>query len=217
MDEGTRTLLAGALVLLVAAGAGAYVYSDGLSGGGATGAAVKEALELSTNTELEVLQVQDEGSLDKVVLSDGSNVVNAYVTEDRKYLVRATRNGQVVQGFTPLANLTRTLEARNDFISCLAQHNATFYGVASSNRSLALYTRSTQAQINALGGQPALALFGGLGPQQVRPLVLNYNQTRGIVWQLGGQLRGGVHTIPMLEQRTDCTFTAGATGGGGGY
>ncbi len=204
LDAGTRTVIAGALVLAVVAGAGFYVY-DG-SGQGPTAQAVRTAMELSTNSELEVLSVEDKGSLDRVVLSDGSSVINAYVTEDRKYLVRSTQGGEVVQGFAALDNLTRTLVARNRFISCLGEQNATFYGVASGNQSLAQYTQSTQAQLNVLGGQPALRLFGGLGPQQVRAQVLNYEATRGIVWQIGDQFFPGLQTVQTLEQRTDCTF-----------
>ncbi|MDY6769934.1 MAG: hypothetical protein SVU88_03095, partial [Candidatus Nanohaloarchaea archaeon] len=192
-------------VLLVGAAAGGYVYLGGGAGGAPTGMVV-QALELSTNSDLEVLQVEDRGSLDRVVLSDGSTVINAYVTEDRKYLVQATSNGQVVQGFVPLRNLTRTLQARNSFISCLDRRNATFYGVASNNRTLAPYTRSMQAQLQVLGGQQALQLFGGVGPRQIQRLVFDYNRTRGIVWQVNGSLSGGVHTIPMLQQRSGCTL-----------
>lgn len=207
-----ENLLAGALVLAVLVGVGSYFYGDGLPGGTPTGDAVREALELSTGSDLEVLRVEDEGSLDRVVMSDGSNVIEAYVTEDRKYLVQATSQGQVLQGFTPLHNLTRSLRASNRFVSCLDRNNATFYGVVSSDQRFSPHTQMVQLQIQVLGGAPALQVFGGVGPQQLQPLVLDFNQTRGIVWQVNGSLRGGLHTVQMLEQRTPCTFDAGSAG-----
>ncbi|MFB6295139.1 MAG: hypothetical protein ABEI97_05240 [Candidatus Nanohaloarchaea archaeon] len=206
-DIRDRRYLALAVVIVVA-GIGGYAVVGGVPGGAATGDVVR-ALELSTGTDLEVLSVEDQGSLDRIVLSDGSNVIDAYVTDDRRYLVQATRNGQVVQGFVHLNNLTRSLEARNNFISCLQEENARFFGLASQNANLTRHTRLTQLQFQVLGGLSAAAdLFGGPGQGRLRQLVLQ----NGVVWTVNGQLNAtGVQTVPRLEQMTGCTYGA-ATG-----
>lgn len=186
--------LVGAVVLLL--GGGAYFYTNGGLNGAPTGNMVKDAYELARNSDLEVMKVEDEGSLDKVTLRDGDEVFDAYVTDDGKYLV----NNPVL-----LENYTKTLEARNEFVSCLEDENARFYGIMSQeNSQLQNHTRMAQLQIQVLGGANGLQnLFYGPGtegfPQQ--QVVQN-----GLVWRLNGEFSSGVKTLQELEEATGCTY-----------
>lgn len=190
--------LAGVAVIVAAAG-GAYFLTSGPFNGTATGNLVKDAFELSTGSDLEVMKVEDVGdSLKRVVLSDGDNVVNTHVTSDGQY---------IVQNLVHIKNYTETLEARNDFVSCLSDQNAQFYGIlANNNQQLAQHTRMAQLQIQVLGGSNGLQdVFRGPGtagfPQQQ---VLN----NGLVWRLNGELSNGIKTVPQLEEATGCTYDA---------
>lgn len=189
----------GAVVLAAAAG-GAYVFADipGLSNS-PTGNLVN-AFELSTGSELEVIKTENEGSLTKVTLrQEGANeVIDTYVTSDGKYIVQNPIN---------IGEFTKSLEAREEFISCLSDQNAQFYGIiAGDNEQLAQHTRMTQAQIQALGGQNGLQdIFRGPGTEGFpQEQVVN----NGIVWKLNGELSAGMKTTQQLEEATGCSYDA---------
>lgn len=190
--------IAVAAVLLAGVAGAAYVFSDEVPGMTPTGQVAKDAFELSTGSDLEVMKVEDDGSLDRVVLSDGDDVIETYVTSDGKYLV---------QNPIDLEQRTETLEARNDFIGCLEEQNARFYGIIAQDQNLAEHTQATQLQIQALGGLTGLEdLFAGPGttgfPQE-------QVTQHGVVWQLpNGEVQGGLMTIPELEEATGCSYDA---------
>lgn len=172
---------------------GGSVLADQLNGA-PTGDVARETLELSTGSSLELLKVEDRGSLHRVVLSDGNNVVNTFVTEDGEYIVRNP---------LPVANYTRTLEERKEFISCLSDNDAQFFGLITQNQTFAQHNRMAQLQIQVLGGTTNLQdVFGGPGQGQVQRAVLN----NGLVWQFGDQFQAGLRTVPQLENATGCTY-----------
>lgn len=192
----TKAIAAVAAVLVAAGVGGAHFLGFNPVNGTPTGNAVKEAYELSTGSDLEVMKVEDKGSLNRVVLSDGENVINAHVTDDGKYMV---------QNFVDIKNFTDTLHARNDFISCLEEQNAQFFGIMSgNNQQLQQHTRMAQLQIQVLGGANGLEnIFRGPGTEGFpQEQVVN----NGIVWRLNGQLSSGIKTIQQLEEATGCTY-----------
>lgn len=200
-DMNPKAVAAVAAVLVAAGVGGAHVLGLIPGNNAPTGNVVKEAFELSTGSDLEVMKVEDKGSLNRVVLSDGENVINTHVTNDGQFMVR---------DFVHLQNFTRTLKAREDFLTCLDDQNAQFFGImAGNNQQLQQHTRMAQLQIQVLGGTNGLQnIFQGPGtegfPQQ---RVLD----NGIVWRLNGELSDGMKTIQQLEEATGCTYDAPGT------
>lgn len=198
-----RVAAAAALVVVVAAGVAVYTFSAGTP----TGQAVERAMELSTGNDLEVLSVENQGSLDRIVLrQQGSDrVTEVYATSDGQY---------IVSNPVDVANYTRQLEARSSFLSCLGG-NATFYGIISQNANLTQYNQLAQLQVQALGGPVGIApVFGGPGQGEtvtvqgqqvpVNQLVLQ----NGVVWQIGDEVSTGIMTVDQLEDSTGCTYDA---------
>ncbi len=187
------------VVLLAAVGGGAYMtgFLDGFIGGTPTGQVVKDTFELETGQDLEVMKVEEEGSLNRVVLSDGEQVIETYVTKDGEYIVNNPINIEEYQG---------TLEARDTFIACLEEQNAKFFGILADDEQLSQHNRMAELQIQALGGMNNLNnIFQGPGtegfPQQ--QVVQN-----GVVWRLNGELTNGIKTIQQLEETTGCSYDA---------
>lgn len=182
-----------AAVLLAAAGGTAYL--TGLVGDTPTGHVVKDAFEMETGQDLEVLSVEDEGSFDRVVLSDGQEVIETFVTKDGQYIV----NNPI-----DVDEYTTTLESRQDFLSCIEEQNAQFFGFLGEDEELIQHTQITQAQMQALGGINGLQeIFRGPGTEGFPEDAVAEN---GVVWRLNGELEPGVHTIPELEDATGCDY-----------
>jgi hypothetical protein len=201
----TKAVTAAGAALVVAVAAGAYVLGFVPLGGSPTGNMVKDAYELSTGSDLEVLKVEDQGSLDKITLSDGDNVLEAYVTSDGEYLVR---------DFVDLQDFTDTLDARNEFVSCLREQNAQFFGILGNldmddqqtQQAVNQVVQVTQGQIQILGGQNGLnGIYQGPGTDGFpTERVLN----NGVVWRLNGEMVDGPQGISQLEEATGCTYDA---------
>lgn len=186
------SLVAG-VVLGAALIGGGGILADRVAGT-PTGDVARNVMELSTGASLELLKVEDRGSLDRVVLSNGDNVVDTFITEDGEY---------IVQNPVPVRNFTRTLEERNAFISCLSGNDAQFFGIVTQNQTFAQHTRMAQLQMQVLGGTTNIQdVFGGPGEGQVRQAVLQ----NGVVWQFGDEFRAGIKTVPQLENATGCSF-----------
>ncbi len=188
--------------VLIAAVAGGMVFTNafGLLGE-PTGNIAKEALEMETGADLEVLKIESEGSLDRVVLSDGESVINTYVTADGKY---------IVQNPVSVSDYMGTLEAREDFLSCVSDQNARFFGIIAQNEELMQHTQMAQAQIQALGGITGIQdIFQGPGTEGFpEDTVLEH----GVVWRLNGEIVPGIQTIPELEEATGCSYDAEIAG-----
>lgn len=185
-----------ALALAAIVGVSTYAVTTGVVGGTPTANIVKDTYKLATGSDVEVMKVEEDGVLDKVTLRQGNNVFDAFVTSDGKYLV---------QQALPIDEYTGLLESRDDFLTCLTEQGAQFYGIlGSDNQQLAQHTRMAQAQIQVLGGTNGLQdVFRGPGtedfPQQQ---VVN----NGVVWRLNGELSPGIKTIQQLESATGCTY-----------
>lgn len=185
------------VVLLAAVGGGAYMTGvlDGFTGGTPTGQLVKDTFELETGKDLELLKVEQNGSLNRVVLSDGQQVIETYVTEDGKYIVNNPIDLNEYMG---------TLEARKSFLSCLEEQNAKFFGIMTDNTQLEQHAKMAQLQIRALGGLNGLHnIFQGPGTEGFPEQQVAQN---GVMWRLNGELAEGIHTIQQLEKATGCTY-----------
>ncbi|MCJ7479411.1 MAG: hypothetical protein MUP63_04510 [Candidatus Nanohaloarchaeota archaeon QJJ-7] len=191
-----RNHVIGAFAVIVILGiVGGLIYVQ--DSGSSTSEAVREMYELSTGTEMEVLDVEDRGSIDKFILKpvDGDQVTEAYVTEDGRYIVSDP---------VSIENYTRQAKARNNFVSCLSDEGARFYGILSSNQTFAQHSRMTQLQMQVLGGNQGIQdVFGGPGQGQIRNAVLQ----SGVVWNVDGNFTSGLRTVPQLEEMTGCNYT----------
>ncbi len=201
----TKTVAAGGAALVVAIAAGAYVLGFLPIAGTPSGNLVKDAYELSTGSDLEVLDVENMGSLDRITLSDGNSVIEAHVTKDGEHLVR---------DFVNLQDFKDTLDARNDFVSCLRDQNAQVFGILGNlqmedqqaQQAVNAAVQVAQGQIQILGGQTGLnGIFQGPGTEGFpTERVLN----NGVVWRLNGEMVDGPQGIPQLEDATGCTYSA---------
>lgn len=196
-------VVVGALALVLVVGGTFFYLNDfELPGQSPTGNIVKDAFELSTGSDLEVMKVEEEGSLHRVVLSDGERVLNAYVTKDGQYIIQ---NGE--QNLIHVENFMQTFEARNDFVACLSDQNAQFYGIiANNNEQLAQHTQMALIQFQVLGGQVGLqGIFQGPGTEGFPEQQVLEN---GVVWNLNGEMEAGLKTVPQLEEATGCEYNA---------
>lgn len=189
-----RRHVAAAFVLGVLLTAGAMTALDRDA---ATGKIAVEVSELATGGEVELLTVEDRGTFDRVVLrpSGTDRVTELHVTSDGKY---------ILQDPVSVENFTRRAESREALVSCLEQRNATFYGLVTSNRTLAEHARMAQLQFQVLGGvQQAAPVFGGPGEEAVRAAVME----NGVVWRINGSYLPGVRTVGQLESLVGCRYS----------